>query len=230
MPFLQPGRSGLPQPSKQCARISIHLSGALDVHARTINDEMKIAAAKALAELAREDVPDEVAAAYSGRRLRYGPDYIIPVPFDPRLISAIPPAVAKAAVDTGVAQKEMPEITGYKRELSARLDPTVSMLQAIQEELKANPRRVGFAEAEETTIRAAVTFAQAGHGTPVLIGRELQIKATIKRLGLTGADSIEIHNAAMSRGNRHYTEYLYKRLQRDGYLYPRLPKIGKPRP
>jgi malate dehydrogenase (oxaloacetate-decarboxylating)(NADP+) len=194
--------------------------GALDVRARTINDEMKIAAAKALAELAREDVPDEVAAAYSGRRLRYGPDYIIPVPFDPRLISAIPPAVAQAAVDTGVAQKEMPEITGYRRELSARLDPTVSMLQAIHEELKANPRRVGFAEGEEeTTIRAAIAFAQAGHGTPVLIGRDQQIKATIKRLGLTGADSIEIHNAALSRGNRHYTEYLYTRLQREGYLY-----------
>ncbi|MEC8530670.1 MAG: NADP-dependent malic enzyme [Pseudomonadota bacterium] len=214
------GRSDYPNQVNNVLGFPYIFRGALDVHARTINDEMKIAAAKALAELAREDVPDEVAAAYSGRRLRYGPDYIIPVPFDPRLISAIPPAVAKAAVDTGVAQKEMPEMAGYKRELSARLDPTVSMLQAIQEELKANPRRVGFAEGEEeTTIRAAVTFAQAGHGTPVLIGRELQIKATIKRLGLIGAESIEIHNAAMSRGNRHYTEYLYKRLQRDGYLY-----------
>jgi len=214
------GRSDYPNQVNNVLGFPYIFRGALDVRARTINDEMKVAAAKALAELAREDVPDEVAAAYSGRRLRYGPDYIIPVPFDPRLISAIPPAVAQAAVDTGVAQKEMPEITGYRRELSARLDPTVSMLQAIHEELKANPRRVGFAEGEEeTTIRAAIAFAQAGHGTPVLIGRDQQIKATIKRLGLTGADSIEIHNAALSRGNRHYTEYLYTRLQREGYLY-----------
>tara|TARA_B100000683_G_scaffold263019_2_gene290830 strand:- start:372 stop:2717 length:2346 start_codon:yes stop_codon:yes gene_type:complete len=214
------GRSDYPNQVNNVLGFPYIFRGALDVRARTINDEMKIAAAKALAELAREDVPDEVAAAYSGRRLRYGPDYIIPVPFDPRLISAIPPAVARAAVDTGVAQKEMPEITGYRRELSARLDPTVSMLQAIHEELKANPRRVGFAEGEEeTTIRAAIAFAQAGRGTPVLIGRDAQIKATIKRLGLTGADSIEIHNAALSRGNRHYTEYLYTRLQREGYLY-----------
>ena len=214
------GRSDYPNQVNNVLGFPYIFRGALDVRARTINDEMKIAAAKALAELAREDVPDEVAAAYSGRRLRYGPDYIIPVPFDPRLISAIPPAVARAAVDTGVAQKEMPEITGYRRELSARLDPTVSMLQAIHEELRANPRRVGFAEGEEeTTIRAAIAFAQAGRGTPVLIGRDAQIKATIKRLGLTGADSIEIHNAALSRGNRHYTEYLYTRLQREGYLY-----------
>ena len=214
------GRSDYPNQVNNVLGFPYIFRGALDVRARTINDEMKIAAAKALAELAREDVPDEVAAAYSGRRLRYGPDYIIPVPFDPRLISAIPPAVARAAVNTGVAQKEMPEITGYRRELSARLDPTVSMLQAIHEELKANPRRVGFAEGEEeTTIRAAIAFAQAGRGTPVLIGRDAQIKATINRLGLTGADSIEIHNAALSRGNRHYTEYLYTRLQREGYLY-----------
>ena len=214
------GRSDYPNQVNNVLGFPYIFRGALDVRARTINDEMKIAAAKALAELAREDVPDEVAAAYSGRRLRYGPDYIIPVPFDPRLISAIPPAVAQAAVDTGVAQKEMPELTGYKRELSARLDPTVSMLQAIHEELKASPRRVGFAEGEEeTTIRAAIAFAQAGHGTPILIGRDAQIKSTIKRLGLTGADSIEIHNAALSRGNRHYIEYLYTRLQREGYLY-----------
>ena len=214
------GRSDYPNQVNNVLGFPYIFRGALDVRARTINDEMKIAAAKALAELAREDVPDEVAAAYSGRRLRYGPDYIIPVPFDPRLISAIPPAVAQAAVDTGVAQKEMPELTGYKRDLSARLDPTVSMLQAIHEELKASPRRVGFAEGEEeTTIRAAIAFAQAGHGTPVLIGRDAQIKSTIKRLGLTGADSIEIHNAALSRGNRHYIEYLYTRLQREGYLY-----------
>ena len=214
------GRSDYPNQVNNVLGFPYIFRGALDVRARTINDEMKIAAAKALAELAREDVPDEVAAAYSGRRLRYGPEYIIPVPFDPRLISAIPPAVAQAAVDSGVAQKEMPNLAAYRTELSARLDPTVSMLQAINEEVRANPRRVGFAEGEEeTSIRAAIAFAQAGLGTPVLIGREEQVKSTIKRLGLTGAASIEIHNAALSRGNRHYIEYLYTRLQRDGYLY-----------
>ena len=165
-------------------------------------------------------MPDEVAAAYSGRRLRYGPEYIIPVPFDPRLISTIPPAVAQAAVDTGVARKEMPDLTAYKVELSARLDPTVSMLQATHAEVRSNPRRVGFAEGEEeTSIRAAIAFSQSGLGTPVLIGREDQIKDVIKRLGMTGAGDIEIQNAALSRGNRHYIEYLYQRLQRDGYLY-----------
>ena len=214
------GRSDYPNQVNNVLGFPYIFRGALDVRARTINEEMKMAAARALAKLAREDVPDEVAAAYSGRRLRYGPEYIIPVPFDPRLISAIPPAVAQAAVDTGVAQKEMPKLSAYKVQLSARLDPTVSMLQAIHEEVRANPRRVGFAEGEEeTSIRAAIAFAQEGLGTPVLIGREEQIRDTIKRLGLTGAGSIEIHNAALSRGNRHYIEYLYQRLQRDGYLF-----------
>ena len=214
------GRSDYPNQVNNVLGFPYIFRGALDVRARTINDEMKIAAAKALAQLAREDVPDEVAAAYSGRRLRYGPEYIIPVPFDPRLISTIPPAVAQAAVDTGVARKEMPDLEAYKVELSARLDPTVSMLQSTHAVVRADPRRVGFAEGEEeTSIRAAISFSQSGLGTPVLIGREEQIKDTIKRLGLNGADNIEIHNAALSRGNRHYIEYLYQRLQRDGYLY-----------
>jgi len=114
----------------------------------------------------------------------------------------------------------MPDVAQYRVQLSARLDPTVSMLQAIHEQVRANPRRVGFAEGEEeTSIRAAIAFAQSGLGTPVLIGREEQVRETIKRLGLTGAENIEIHNARLSRGNRHYTEYLYTRLQRDGYLY-----------
>ncbi len=214
------GRSDYPNQVNNVLGFPYIFRGALDVRARTINDDMKIAAARALAELAREDVPDEVAAAYSGRRLRYGPEYIIPVPFDPRLISSIPPAVAQAAVYSGVAGMDMPDVAQYRVQLSARLDPTVSMLQAIHEQVRANPRRVGFAEGEEeTSIRAAIAFAQSGLGTPVLIGREEQVRETIKRLGLTGAENIEIHNARLSRGNRHYTEYLYTRLQRDGYLY-----------
>ena len=135
------GRSDYPNQVNNVLGFPYIFRGALDVRARTINDEMKIAAARALAQLAREDVPDEVAAAYSGRRLRYGPEYIIPVPFDPRLISAIPPAVAQAAVDTGVARKAMPDLTAYKVELSARLDPTVSMLQATHAQVRANHAR-----------------------------------------------------------------------------------------
>ena len=218
--ILATGRSDYPNQVNNVLGFPYIFRGALDVRARTINDEMKMAAARALAELAREDVPDEVAAAYSGRRLRFGPDYIIPVPFDPRLISAVPPAVAQAAVDSGVARMPAPDVKSYRTELSARLDPTVTMLQAIHAEVRANPRRIGFAEGEEeTTIRAAIAFAQSGLGTPVLIGREERIKSVIKRLGLTGAAGIEIHNARLSRGNRHYTEYLYRRLQREGFLY-----------
>lgn len=218
--ILATGRSDYPNQVNNVLGFPYIFRGALDVRARTINDEMKMAAARALAELAREDVPDEVAAAYAGRRLRFGPDYIIPVPFDPRLISAVPPAVAQAAVDSGVSRMPAPDAKSYRTELSARLDPTVTMLQAIHAEVRANPRRVGFAEGEEeTTIRAAIAFAQSGLGTPVLIGREERIKAVIRRLGLTGAAGIEIHNARLSRGNRHYTEYLYRRLQREGFLY-----------
>ena len=218
--ILATGRSDYPNQVNNVLGFPYIFRGALDVRARTINDEMKMAAARALAELAREDVPDEVAAAYAGRRLRFGPDYIIPAPFDPRLISAVPPAVAQAAVDSGVSRMPAPDAKSYRTELSARLDPTVTMLQAIHAEVRANPRRVGFAEGEEeTTIRAAIAFAQSGLGTPVLIGREERIKAVIRRLGLTGAAGIEIHNARLSRGNRHYTEYLYRRLQREGFLY-----------
>ena len=214
------GRSDYPNQVNNVLGFPYIFRGALDVRARTINDEMKMAAARALAELARNDVPDEVAAAYSGRRLQFGPDYIIPVPFDPRLISWIPPAVAQAAVDSGVARMEMPEVKSYEVALSARLDPTVSMLQTIHADVRASPRRVGFAEGEEeTTIRAAIAFAQSGLGTPVLIGREERVQRTIQQLGLTGAGGIEIHNARLSGGNTHYIEFLYGRLQREGLLY-----------
>ena len=194
--------------------------GALDVRARTINEEMKKAAAHAIAALAREDVPDEVAAAYSGRRLRYGPDYIIPVPFDPRLIAAIPPAVAQAAMDSGVAQKPIIDMEAYKAELSARLDPTTGSLQAIFEEVKNHPRRVVFAEGEEEkSIRAAISFLNTGYGTPVLIGRENRIAETLKGLGLELPEGVVIENAKNSYNTKLYTDYLYKRMQRKGALY-----------
>ena len=194
--------------------------GALDVRASTINDQMKIAAADALAALAREDVPDEVDAAYSGRRLRYGPEYIIPVPFDPRLIAAIPSAVAKAAMDSGVARRPIVDMESYKSELSARLDPIAASLHLIFERVRANPRRVVFAEGEEEkTIRAALAYRNAGYGEPVLIGREERVYEAMKQIGVAEIDGIEIHNARLSRHNNEYTDFLYGRLQRRGLLY-----------
>jgi malate dehydrogenase (oxaloacetate-decarboxylating)(NADP+) len=193
--------------------------GALDVRARTINEEMKIAAADALARLAREDVPDEVDRAYSGRRLRYGPEYIVPVPFDPRLISVVSSAVAKAAMDSGVARRPIPDMAEYRRALAGRLDPTNHWLQSLFEQVKANPQRVVFAEGEEErTIRAAVVFRDNGYGTPVLIGREEQVRETMKTLGITDDKGLEIHNARLSTRNTPYVEHVYKRLQRDGFL------------
>ncbi|MCC7425272.1 MAG: NADP-dependent malic enzyme [Alphaproteobacteria bacterium] len=193
--------------------------GALDVRARTINEAMKIAAAEALAALAREDVPDEVAAAVAGRKLQYGRDYIIPTPFDPRLMSSVPPAVARAAMESGVARKPIGDFRRYARELAARLDPTGGALDAIFEGVKAQPRRVVFAEGEEEkTVRAAVAFRNAGFGTPVLIGREERVQATLSALGLGGADGIEIQNARLSDQNRKYAEFLYGKLQRQGHL------------
>jgi malate dehydrogenase (oxaloacetate-decarboxylating)(NADP+) len=181
---------------------------------------MKIAAAEALARLAREDVPDEVAAAYAGERLRYGPDYIIPAPFDPRLIWAVPSAVAQAAMDSGVARKPILDMDAYRRSLRARLDPTAAGLELIFEKVRAHPRRVVFAEGEEEkTIRAALLYAESGYGGPVLIGREERIRETMAAIGLNAPAPLEIHNAALSQRNRHYTDFLYARLQRHGMLY-----------
>ena len=214
------GRSDYPNQVNNVLGFPYIFRGALDVRASTINDAMKIAAARAIAELARQDVPDEVDAAYAGRHLRYGPEYIIPVPFDPRLIVNIPVAVAQAAMDSGVARMPIIDLAGYRQRLRTRLDPTADALQLIFEKVKSNPRRVVFAEGEEDrTIRAAIAFRAAGYGTPVLIGREEVIAEQIKSLGLAGANDLEIHNARRSSHTRRYTEHLYKRLQRQGLLY-----------
>jgi malate dehydrogenase (oxaloacetate-decarboxylating)(NADP+) len=214
------GRSDYPNQVNNVLGFPYIFRGALDVRASTINDTMKIAAAEALAGLAREDVPDEVAAAYSGERLTYGPDYIIPAPFDPRLIWAVPSAVAKAAMDSGVARKPIPDMDGYKRSLRARLDPTAAGLELIFERVRAEPKRVVFAEGEEEkTIRAALLFAGNGYGVPVLIGREERIHATMAAMGLTARDLLEIHNARLSQDNKRYTDFLYGRQQRYGMLY-----------
>jgi len=214
------GRSDYPNQVNNVLGFPYIFRGALDVQASEINDQMKIAAAEAIAALAREDVPDEVDKAYSGQRLRYGPEYIIPAPFDPRLIVAVPAAVAQAAMDSGVARKPITDMRAYRKELSARLDPTASNLQRIFERVVEQPKRVVFAEGEEEpTIRAAVLFKNAGYGTPVLVGREDRVRATMAQIGLHDPGGIEVHNARLSTNNKKYTDFLYKRVQRKGTLY-----------
>jgi malate dehydrogenase (oxaloacetate-decarboxylating)(NADP+) len=195
--------------------------GALDVRARTINDAMKIAAARALADLARQDVPDEVAAAYAGRKLRYGREYIIPVPFDPRLIATVPPAVAQAAMDTGVARKPIADMAAYRKALAARLDPTVASLQTIAAEVTRRPQTVVFAEGEEErSIRAALAYRNAGYGKAVLVARRRKFEATLAELGMKAEDldGITITNARESDANDAYIDFVYRRLQRQGVL------------
>src|SRR5205814_257036 len=164
------GRSDYPNQVNNVLGFPYIFRGALDVHARTINDAMKIAAAEALAALAREDVPDEVALAYPGARAAYGPDYIIPAPFDPRLISRVSSAVAEAAVRTGVARRELKDPDAYRLDLSARLDPSANLFQNVAARVRANPKRVVFAEGEEeAVIRAAVAFQSSGLGKAILV-------------------------------------------------------------
>jgi len=212
------GRSDYPNQVNNVLGFPYIFRGALDVRASEINMTMKIAAAQALAALAREEVPDEVDRAYAGRRLRFGPNYIIPAPFDPRLIVAVPKAVAKAAMDSGVARRPIADLRAYEHELAARLDPTAGSLDRIFARVREVPKRVVFAEGEEeATIRAAFAFHAAGYGTPVLVGREERIHETMGELGLKG-DFLEIHNARLSDRRARYTDYLYERLQRQGKI------------
>ena len=212
------GRSDYPNQINNVLGFPFIFRGALDVRASTINMEMKIAAAKALAALAREDVPDEVAATYGGR-LKFGPEYIIPTPFDPRLMSYVPPAVAKAAMDTGVARKPIEDMAAYKEQLSARRDPIAGTLQQVYARLRRSPQRVVFAEGEEEqVIRAAASFVTQGLGTALLVGREDRVKETAKEAGIELGNGIEVINAALSKRNGVYLNYLYERLQRRGYL------------
>jgi malate dehydrogenase (oxaloacetate-decarboxylating)(NADP+) len=213
------GRSDYPNQINNVLGFPYIFRGALDVRATTINMAMKIAAAKALAELAREDVPDEVAAAY-GTRPKYGPEYIIPVPFDPRLIAAVPPAVAAAAMDTGVARKPIVDMPGYRQELRSRLDPVAGVLARVFERLRRQPKRVVFAEGEEEqVIRAAASFVHQGLGTAKLVGREERVRTVAASAGIELGQGTEIVNARLSHRNADYAVYLYERLQRKGYLF-----------
>ena len=212
------GRSDYPNQINNVLGFPYIFRGALDVRARTINMEMKIAAARALAALAREDVPDEVAVAY-GARPKYGPDYIIPVPFDPRLISFIPPAVAKSAMDTAVARKPIDDMEAYRAQLRSRRDPVAGVLARVFERLRRQPKRVVFAEGEEEqVIRAAASFVHQGYGTALLVGREERVRETAKIAGIELGHGIEIINARLSKRNAVYAAYLYERLQRKGFL------------
>ena len=193
--------------------------GALDVRAKEINEEMKVAAAKAIALLAREDVPDEVVSAYGGDRPKYGKDYIIPSTFDPRLISVIPSAVAQAAIKSGVARKKIEDFDNYKDQLTNRLDPSMSLMQGINAKVRKNPKKVIFAEGEdENMLKAAIEFGKNKLGTPILIGTEKRIKEQLKKIGLDENHKIEIVNSTDKAKREKYVKHLYKKLQREGQL------------
>ncbi|MCW5723775.1 MAG: NADP-dependent malic enzyme [Maricaulaceae bacterium] len=212
------GRSDYPNQVNNVLGFPYIFRGALDVRARTINEEMKIAAAKALAALAREDVPDEVAEAYGGEALRYGRDYIIPTPFDPRLIAWIPPFVARAAVDSGVARIEAKDDDSYRQSLARRADPTAALQQRVAAAIRASQKTIVFAEGEEpSVIRAAWSFQNQGLGKAILVGREAETKANMRELGVP-EDALEICNARLSDQNYDYAQFLYGRLQRKGFL------------
>jgi malate dehydrogenase (oxaloacetate-decarboxylating)(NADP+) len=212
------GRSDYPNQINNVLGFPYLFRGALDIHARAINDEMKLAAAHALAELAREDVPDEVAMTY-GLKLKFGPDYIIPTPFDPRLIHVVPPAVAKAGIASGVARREIEDWDAYVVGLRSRLDPTASVIQALYARARAEQARIVFADGDdERVVRAAVAYHRSSLGKAVVVGREEQICGFLADAGTPDAiDEIEIVNAAKTGHLDAYREYLYGRLQRKGY-------------
>ena len=213
------GRSDYPNQVNNLIGFPYIFRGALDVRAKEINEEMKVAAANAIALLARENVPDEVVSAYGGDRPRYGKDYIIPSTFDPRLISVIPAAVAEAAMKSGVARKNIADFEIYKDQLTNRLDPTMSLMQGINAKVRKNPKRVIFAEGEdENMLKAAIEFGRNKLGVPILIGAEKRIKEQLKNIGLDENYKIKIVNSTDKSKREEYTKHLYKKLQREGQL------------
>jgi malate dehydrogenase (oxaloacetate-decarboxylating)(NADP+) len=211
------GRSDYPNQVNNVLGFPFIFRGALDVRATAVNEEMKIAAARAIAELAREQVPEEVALAY-GKAHSFGPEYIIPAPFDPRLMEVVSMAVAKAAMDSGVATKPILDMAAYRHTLRSRLNPTTSVLTLAYEGARAHPKRVIFAEAEEEVVlRAAIAFRDGGYGTPVLVGRD-DVPERLRALGVSDPDSFELHNSRNSPLVPAMVDFLYKRLQRRGYL------------
>ena len=213
------GRSDYPNQVNNLIGFPYIFRGALDVRAKEINEAMKVAAAKAIAMLAREDVPDEVVSAYGGDRPRYGKEYIIPSTFDPRLISVIPSAVAKAAMETGVARKKIDDLDLYKDQLINRLDPSMSLMQGINAKIRKSQKRVIFAEGEDKNmLKAAIEFEKNKLGIPILIGAEKRIREQLKIIGLDENFNIKIVNSTDKQKREKYAKYLYKKLQRDGQL------------
>jgi malate dehydrogenase (oxaloacetate-decarboxylating)(NADP+) len=213
------GRSDYPNQVNNVLGFPFIFRGALDVRATAINEEMKIAAATAIAELAREQVHEDVAAAYGGETQVFGRDYIIPAPFDPRLMEVVPMAVAKAAMESGVAQKPIDDFEAYRHQLKARLNPTTSVLTRVYEQVKANPKRVIFAEADnEVVLRAAVQYRDFGYGEPILVGRTQVILDRMAELGVPHPESFHIENSMVSEHVTPMVEMLYERLKRRGFL------------
>ena len=209
------GRSDYPNQVNNLIGFPYIFRGALDVRSKTINEEMKVAAARAIANLAKEDVPDEVVAAMGGERPHYGKDYIIPSTFDPRLISVIPAAVAKAAMDTGVARKKIQDFDLYKEQLKQRLDPTVTIMQGVHSYIKKKQKKVVFADGEdENTLKAAIAFKNSKLGVPILVGKEELIKKQIKVIGYNENFDIEIVNSKDTNKREKYVKYLFQKLQR----------------
>ena len=222
------GRSDYPNQVNNLIGFPYIFRGALDVQAKTINEEMKVAAAQAIAKLAREDVPDEVVAAYGGDRPHYGKNYIIPSTFDPRLITTIPTAVAKAAMDSGVAQKPIKDFDAYIDELEARLDPSVGLMQGINSKIKKTKKRIVFAEGEdEESLKAAIAFKNYGLGEPILIANKEKLNESLKKIGLDENFNIEITNSSDAEKSEKYKNYLYKKLQRKGILEKECDKMVK---
>ena len=212
------GRSDYPNQVNNVLGFPFIFRGALDVRATAINEEMKIAAAHAIAELAREQVPEEVAAAY-GQKYHFGPDYIIPAPFDPRLMEVVSSAVAKAAMDSGVAQKPIEDFDAYRTSLKARLNPTTTVLTQVYDRVRANPKRMIFAEAEnEIVLRAAIQYRDFGYGEPVLVGRTDAVREKLTELGVEHPESFQIENSAVSIYVPAMVELLYERLKRRGFM------------
>ena len=209
------GRSDYPNQVNNLIGFPYIFRGALDVRSKTINEEMKVAAAHAIASLAKEDVPDEVVAAMGGERPHYGKNYIIPSTFDPRLISVIPLAVAKAAIDTGVARKKIEDLNLYKDQLKQRLDPTVTIMQGVHSYIKKKQKKVVFADGEdENTLKAAIAFKNSKLGIPILVGKEELIKKQIKKIGYNENFDIEIVNSKDKEKREKYVKHLFKKLQR----------------
>ena len=213
------GRSDYPNQVNNLIGFPYIFRGALDVRAKEINEDMKIAAAKSIALLAREDVPDEVVSAYGGERPKYGKNYIIPSTFDPRLVSVIPAAVAQAAIKSGVARKTIKDFDEYKDSLTNRLDPSMSLMQGINAKVKKSPKKVVFAEGEdENMLKAAIEFGKAKLGSPIVIGNEKRVRETLEKIGLDSSYKIEIVNSTDKKKREKYSAYLYKKLQRTGQL------------